>query len=129
MSNSKTHSSPRSFGILFAAVLGLAGAAPLLSGHGPRPWALALSLLLLAAALLRPESLAPASRAWLALGARMEKIVNPLVLGVIFFGVMAPIGLAMKLCTRYDPLRVRNRKASSWVDCPPDAPQHFEKPF
>src|SRR5262252_8095184 len=88
-------SSDRSFGLTFAAFLALIGLWPLVRGAPMRIWALGLSAVFLALALGRPGLLAPLNRIWLRIGLAMHRVVNPLVLGAMFYGVITPFGLAM----------------------------------
>lgn len=83
----------------------------------------ALSALTLTIALLRPSLLRPLNRAWMKLGAALHAVVNPLVLGAIFFVVIAPVGIAMRLAGR-DALRRRlDREARSyWIEREPPGP-------
>ncbi|MEQ8662161.1 MAG: SxtJ family membrane protein [Gammaproteobacteria bacterium] len=89
--------SPRSFGIVFTVVFVLIGAWPLLAGGAPRYWSLLAGSAMLAVALMRPALLAPLSAAWQRFGLLLHRIVNPLVLGALFFLVVTPFGLLMRL--------------------------------
>lgn len=63
-----------------------------------------------------PRSLAPLNRAWFHLGELMGKIVSPVVLGIIFFGLLTPISLLTRLLGR-DELRLKRRAVNSyWID-------------
>jgi hypothetical protein len=101
--------SDRSFGFLIAAAL-------LIPGLRHR-WALAASAAMLAAALLAPPILRGPKRAWLLVGDVLSSIANPVVLGVLFFGVLAPAGALMRLVGR-DPLRLKTstRLPTYWIE-------------
>ncbi len=88
--------SNRSFGIVFTVVFALIGAAPLIGGGAIRWWAVAIGALFLALSLLRPRILAPLNRLWTRFGLLLHHIVNPLVMGFLFFLVVTPIGLLMR---------------------------------
>ena len=60
----------------------------------------------LAVALLRPNVLSPLNRLWIKLGVLMAIIMSPIVLGLLFFLVVTPVGLLMR-ATGKDPLRLR----------------------
>ncbi|MBI1273687.1 MAG: hypothetical protein GC131_06360 [Alphaproteobacteria bacterium] len=115
--------SNRSFGFLFAFVFALAGAWPLLYGGAGRPWAVLAGTFFLLAALIVPRALAPLNRAWMKLADILHHIVSPLVLGAIFFGVITPCAILMRLAGR-DPLRLkRDRTAASyWIKRDPPGP-------
>lgn len=68
-----------------------------------------------------PHWLAPLNRAWFALALLLNRVVSPVVMGVLFAGLIVPAGLVMQL--RRDPLRAkRNRNtASYWIDRQPAA--------
>lgn len=112
--------SDRTFGLVMAAVLALLA---LLNGwhHGQRwPWEAALAALFLAAALLKPTLLHPLNRLWMRLGLLLNKIVNPIVMGLLFYGTIWPTGAIMRMRGR-DLLRLRREPASDtyWIARPP----------
>jgi len=124
---SRTHgveiSSNRSFGIVFSAVFALIALWPLVNGDTVRYWAAAVSVLFLAIALTAPKWLAPLNRAWALLGSILHKITNPIILGLLFFVVLVPTGLLMRL-TGKDPLRlkVEPESESYWIPREQGAP-------
>ena len=70
-----------------------------------------------AAAVLAPGALQPLNRLWFRLGLLLHAVVNPLFLGIMFFGVITPIGLLMRaLGKRPIPLRFDSAASSYWVD-------------
>jgi hypothetical protein len=78
-------------------------------------WA-GFATLLVAFALLRPAALAPLNRAWLKLGLLLHRVVNPVVMAVLFYGTVMPIGIILRACGK-DVLRLKwDRKARSyWI--------------
>lgn len=93
-------SSNRTFGLFFALVFSIVAAWPLRRGFEPdllRWWWLVPAAALLVAALAAPRLLAPLNRAWMAFGLLLARIMNPLILGVMFFVVVTPIGLLKRL--------------------------------
>lgn len=123
-------SSDRSFGLVFCAVFALVGLFPLLRGGSPHAWALVVSVAFALAAALRPGVLAPLNRVWTRLGLVLHSVVNPLVMGVMFFLVVLPTGLVMRLLGR-DLLRVRIDKSATsyWIEREPADPDHFKNQF
>ena len=94
----------RQFGLLVGGIFGLIGLWPLVWRHqSPRLWAVALAVALVLPALAAPRILAPAHRAWMALAEALAWINTRILLGVVFFGVVTPIGLLMRLRGR-DPM-------------------------
>ncbi len=125
MSGASLSGSNRSFGLLLAAVLAVASFWPWIAARSLSPalngWALAGAAAALAAALLRPGLLGPATRAWLLLGRLLHRVSSPLVMGIVFFGVVTPLALAMRLTGR-DPMRRRLEPTTSsyWIRRDPD---------
>lgn len=118
-----TGSSDRSFGIVFAVFFAVIGCWPLLFGNAPRVWALVPAGIFLALALLRPGLLAPLNALWTRLGLLLHRVVNPIVLGLIFFVVMTPAGL-LRRWLHPDPLRLAfDREAATyWIEREPGPP-------
>ena len=85
--------SNRSFGLLFTLVFAIVAAAPLWRGEPMRGWALALAALFAIAALAVPGLLSPLNRFWALVGAAMHRVVNPVVMAVLFYGAVTPFGL------------------------------------
>jgi hypothetical protein len=117
-------SSNRSFGLVFASVFLVVAVYPLLLGDGVRAWSLALSALFLVLALAVPRVLSPLNRAWTRFGLLLHRLVSPVVLGIMFFLVVTPMGLVMRALGK-DPLRLRfDRRASTyWIERAPPGPR------
>jgi hypothetical protein len=116
-------SSDRSFGFVFTAVFLIIALYPLLHAAGIRIWAVVVSGLFLLLALFVPQVLAPANRVWTKFGFLLHRIVSPLALGVLFFLVVTPTGLLMRLFGK-DPLRLRFDPTadSYWIKRDPPGP-------
>jgi len=115
-----TPGSDRTFGLVMAGALALVA---VLNGwhHGRMwPWESALAALFLLAALLRPALLHPLNRLWMKLGLLLHKIVNPIVMGLLFYGTIWPTGAIMRMRGR-DLLRLKREPASDtyWIARPP----------
>jgi large-conductance mechanosensitive channel len=125
--------SERSFGLFFTGVFLLAGGYVLYKAVST---ILAGALLFVAALFLiitivSPSLLVPLNRAWFSLGILLGKIVNPLVLGVVFFIVITPVAMVMRLAGR-DALRMRKKSVNSyWIERSPIGPdsQSFKNQF
>jgi hypothetical protein len=117
-------SSNRTFGIVFAVFFALVAVLPALRGHAVRRWALPFSALFLLAALAAPKLLGPLNRAWTALGALLHAIVNPLILGVLFYLVFTPFGWVLRRMGK-DFLRLRPAAGaqSYWIARQPPGPE------
>ena len=99
--------SDRSFGIVFTVVFTIVALLPLWRGAPPRWWAAGVAAVFGVAALVAPRVLAPANRLWLRLGLLLHRIVNPIVMGAVFYLVVTPFGLAMRL--RHSELNASRR--------------------
>ena len=115
--------SERAFGLVFAAVFLLVSLWPLLDRAAPRIWALGLAAAFALCAWLAPRLLAPLNLLWFRFGGLLHRIVSPIALGVIFFGVITPFAVVMRLFKR-DALLLRRRSArpSYWVRREPPGP-------
>ena len=115
--------SERAFGLVFAAFLAAVGLAPLTAGGAPRWWALAAAGAFAALALAWPRALEPLNRLWFAFGRLLNRTVNPVVMGIIFFLAVTPTALVMRLLGK-DPLRLGfDRTANSyWIERSPPGP-------
>jgi hypothetical protein len=125
-------SSNRAFGLVFAAVFLIVALLPLLSGEAVRWWSAAVATVFGALAVLAPPVLGPLNKLWTRLGLLLHRIVNPVVLGVMFFIVVTPTGLLMRIAGK-DPLRLKRDDAVStyWIerDPPGPSPDSFRDQF
>jgi hypothetical protein len=123
--------SDRTFGLVMAGALAFLS---LVNGwHLGRvwPWTLATALLFVIAALLWPSSLRPLNRLWMKLGLLLHRIVNPIVMGLLFYGTIWPTGLVMRIRGR-DLLRLKRdpSAASYWIArAPGPAPETMKDQF
>jgi hypothetical protein len=92
--------SPRSFGIVFAAVFMFVGLAPLWHQAPVRAWSLAVATAFFIFAIAAPAALRPLSHVWQRVGLLLHHIVNPVVMGVLYYVVLTPFGLVMRLFGR-----------------------------
>jgi hypothetical protein len=116
-------SSDRAFGLVFAVAFLVLGLWPLLLRHPVRWWALGACAAVLAISLVRPSLLKQPNRLWTRLGVVLGHVVSPIALGLLFYGVIAPIGLLMRVVGK-DPLRLRRDStcASYWIARTPPGP-------
>ena len=109
-------SSNRSFGIVFFIVFLLIGTYPLLNNDHVRIWSLIISIVFLILGLLNSKILLPLNKIWFKFGILLGKIVSPLIMGLIFFVVVTPIGLLMRLFNK-DLLNLKfNKSKSYWIE-------------
>lgn len=89
--------SERSFGIVFAAVFLIVALWPLLGGSHVRIWSLGVSAVFLFAAFLTPRLLSVPNRLWFKFGTKLGAVVAPVVMALVFFVTVVPIGIVMRL--------------------------------
>ncbi len=90
-------SSNKSFGIVFFIVFLIIGLYPLLNQEDIRVWSIIISLIFLILGLVNSNLLTPLNKAWIKFGILLGNIISPLVLGIIFFLVVLPTGILMRL--------------------------------
>jgi hypothetical protein len=97
----------RDFGLIVGGVFGAIGLWPWVVRHeDPRLWALAVAAALILPALIVPRVLAPAYRVWMMLADGLGWINTRILLGLVFYGLVTPMGVVMRLWSR-DPMRRR----------------------
>ena len=108
--------SNRSFGVVFFIVFLIISLYPLIYNDSVRIWSLFISAIFLVLGLMNSKLLNPLNKIWFKFGLFLGKIISPLVMGVIFFCVVTPIGLLMKLLKK-DLLNLKfNKNNSYWIN-------------
>ncbi len=110
-------SSEKSFGVVFSIVFFLVGIYPLFFGEWLHYWALALSLLFVVLAYLAPGTLTLPNKLWFKLGVVLGAIVAPVVMALVYFTTVVPVGLAMRFLKK-DLLQQKLNKnvQSYWIE-------------
>ena len=107
--------SNRSFGIVFFIVFLLISTYPLLKDENIRLWSLIISIIFLFLGLLNSNLLSPLNKIWFKFGLLLGKIISPFVMGIIFFLVVTPIGIIMRLLKK-DLLNLKfNKNNTYWI--------------
>ncbi|MGE0151108.1 MAG: SxtJ family membrane protein [Reyranellaceae bacterium] len=116
-------SSDRVFGLVFFVFFAVITLWPVLFGNPVRWWTAPFAGIFLALALLAPRVLAPLNRLWTGFGLLLHRVVNPLVMGLLFFVAITPMGLAVRLLGK-DLLRLKRdpAAASYWIERNPPGP-------
>ena len=108
--------SNRSFGIVFFTVFLIIATYPLINNEEIRIWSLILSLVFLILGLLNSKILYPLNKIWFRIGLLLGRIVSPLVMIIIFFLVVTPISLLMRILDK-DLLNLKfNKSKSYWIE-------------
>ena len=109
-------SSNRSFGRVFFIVFFVIALYPLLSNQEIRLWALIISVIFLILGLLKSKLLSPLNKLWFKFGIFLGKIISPIIMGIIFFLVVTPTGIIMRLLGK-DLLNLKyNKEKSYWIE-------------
>ena len=109
-------SSNRSFGIVFFIVFLLIALYPLSYSGEIRAWSVIISLIFLVLGLFNSKILTPLNKLWFKFGIFLGKIISPIIMGIIFFLVVTPIGLSMRLLGK-DLINLKyNNNKSYWIE-------------
>ena len=108
--------SNRNFGIVFSIVFLLISLYPLLKSGDIRVWSLVVSFIFLILGIFNSKILSPFNKLWFKFGLLLGKFVSPLIMMIIFFFVVTPIGILMRLF-RKDILNLKfNDKETYWIE-------------
>tara|TARA_B100000965_G_scaffold374307_1_gene365475 strand:+ start:416 stop:799 length:384 start_codon:yes stop_codon:yes gene_type:complete len=108
--------SNRSFGIVFSIVFLLIAIYPLINNEELRIWSLVIAIIFLALGLINSKVLTPLNKLWFKFGLLLGRIISPIVMGLIFFLVVTPIGLIMRIIGK-DLLNLKlNKDKSYWIE-------------
>ena len=125
---SRTHevkaSSNRSFGWVFTVVFLIIAVWPLVSGGMVRWWSLFIAAAFLLVTVTAPKLLALPNRMWLRFGLLLNRIISPVALAILFYGVVTPVGALMRVFGK-DNLRLRrdHSETSYWIKREPPGPK------
>ena len=125
-------SSERSFGLIFAGFFALLGALSLYSGAERWHYWFPLAGVFAVIAYAAPRLLAPLNRLWAKVGLLLHMVISPVILGILFYVCVTPIGVLMRISGR-DPLRRKFEPAAKtyWItrEPPGPAPETFNNQF
>ena len=108
--------SNRSFGLVFFVVFLLISIYPFLKDGDIRLWSLIISIIFLFLGLLNSNVLSPLNKLWFRFGLLLGKIISPIIMGIIFFLVVTPIAIIMRLFKK-DILNLEFKENNTyWID-------------
>ena len=108
--------SNRSFGVVFFVVFLLIGLWPILKGNEIRIWSIVISLIFLILGILNSKILTPFNKVWFRFGILLGNFISPIIMGIVFFLVVTPTGLIMKLF-RKDLINLKKNNSSTyWIE-------------
>ena len=105
--------SNRSFGLLFFFVFIIIGLWPIIDSESIRIWSVIISLIFFILGIFNAKILTPLNKVWMSFGKLLGNFVSPLVMGIIFFGVVTPTGLILKLFSK-DILNLKKNKNDTY---------------
>ena len=108
-------SSNRSFGIVFFIVFLIIAIYPLINNADLRIWSLIISIIFLILGLINSKFLTPLNKLWFKFGLLLGRLISPIIMGIIFFFVVTPIGLILRVFGK-DVLNLKkNNSKSYWI--------------
>ena len=114
--NNKSISSNKSFGIVFFAVFLIIALYPLLENENVRVWSIIVSVIFLILGLLNSTILSPLNKVWFKFGIALGNFVSPIVMGLVFFIVVTPISIIMRVLKK-DLLNLKKgNKKTYWIE-------------
>jgi len=109
-------SSNKSFGIVFFIFFLIIALWPLINDGNIRLWSLIVSIIFLILGIINSKILTPLNYLWFKFGLLLGKVVSPIVLGIIFFFVVTPTGIIMRLIGK-DILNIKKNNLNTyWIE-------------
>ena len=103
------------FGILFFIFFLIIGLYPLKSDEAIRVWSVVLSLVLLIITIIKPNLFTFLNKFWIKFGILLGKIISPIVMGLVFFFVVTPIGILVRVLKK-DVMGLKRGASSYWIN-------------
>ncbi len=108
--------SNRSFGLVFCLVFLIIALYPLINNEDIRVWSLIISILFILFGLMNSRILTPLNKIWFKFGLLLGRTISPIIMGMVFFFVVTPIGFLMRIIGK-DLLNLKfNNEKSYWVE-------------
>ena len=102
------------FGILFFVFFLIIGLYPLISNEPIRIWSIIVSLVFLNVTIIKPNLFTFLNKLWIKFGILLGKIISPIVMGLVFFFVVTPIGIFVKILKK-DVMGLKREQSSYWI--------------
>ena len=108
--------SNRSFGVVFFIIFLIIGLLPLLNGNEVRIWAILICFVFLILGVLNSKILSPLNKIWFKFGIFLGNFIAPIIMGIIFFLIVTPTGILVKLFKK-DLLNLKKNDGKTyWVE-------------
>jgi len=108
--------SNRSFGVFFTFIFLIVAFWPLLNDGEVRAWSLLVSFVFLILGLLNSKILTPLNKLWFKFGIFLGNFISPIIMGIIFFFVVTPTGLIMRLFKKDLINLKKNNNKTYWIE-------------
>ena len=108
--------SNRSFGIVFFIVFLLISIYPLINDESIRYWPLIISFIFLILGFLNSKILTPLNKIWFKFGLLLGKLISPIVMGIVFFIIITPTSLIMRVLGKNLLNLKKGNKKTYWVE-------------
>jgi hypothetical protein len=102
------------FGILFFIFFLIIGLYPLISNEPIRIWSIILSSVFLIITIINPNLFAFLNKLWIKFGILLAKIISPIIMGLVFFFVVTPTGIFVKILKK-DVMGLKREASSYWI--------------
>jgi hypothetical protein len=102
------------FGLLFFIFFLIIGLYPLISGGIIRIWSIVLSLIFLIITIIKPNLFTFLNKLWIQFGILLGRIISPIVMGLVFFIVVTPIGILVRILKK-DVMGLKRGASSYWI--------------
>jgi predicted membrane protein len=109
-------STNRSFGIVFFIFFSLVAIYPLFKDGSIRVWVIILSLVFLILGLLNSPILSPLNKIWFKFGILLGSFISPIVMGVVFFAIVTPTSIIMKVLGKNLLNLKKGNKKTHWIE-------------
>jgi len=106
----------KSFGIVFFIFFSIVSVFPLLKDGNIRIWSLIIAIIFLILGLLNSKILTPLNKIWFKFGILLSSFVSPLVMGIVFFGIVTPTSLIMKVLGKNLLNLKKGNKKTYWIE-------------
>jgi hypothetical protein len=104
-----------SFGIIFFIFFLIIGLYPLISNGTIRVWSVLLSSVFLIITFIRPNLFTFLNKFWIQFGVFLGKVISPIVMGLVFFFVVTPIGILVRILKK-DVMGLKRESSSYWIN-------------
>ena len=115
------------FGIIFSILFLIITFYPLKSGGVIKVWSFVLSLVFIIITIFRPNLFTFLNKLWIEFGILLGKIMSPIVMGLVFFFMVTPIGILFRILKK-DIMGLKRGKSSYWINRE-DEVQSMKKQF